>query len=225
MPAICLPAYEAHLIPDLTGNGSPAGIRIKLDRRYMSSLEYVRSCRNFLGSVVQSRPPDGLLALSFLMLIIVIPYQLSPVRQRAQVYLWSAIILIIYSVLVSLFRMKNRGNHFLSTPRTLTESPHCRLSVQAVPIGKKITSHSNTYSFVVLGSCSAVRLKKCTHHRLCYGDDPDSYRKQDISKRRNNFFGDAKSMNRYLAVKRQHSDSECFFSLPAILDGLVVFRR
>ncbi|PFH54341.1 hypothetical protein AMATHDRAFT_135782 [Amanita thiersii Skay4041] len=51
----------------------------------------------------------GLLAAAFLMLILVIPKQASPTRQRIQVYLWSAVIVIVYSILVSLFRVKNRG--------------------------------------------------------------------------------------------------------------------
>ncbi|KAF4615316.1 hypothetical protein D9613_003071 [Agrocybe pediades] len=54
----------------------------------------------------------GLLAFSFLMLILVVPSQPSPSRQRMQVYLWTAVIMIIYSVLVSLFRVKNRGYPF-----------------------------------------------------------------------------------------------------------------
>jgi len=54
----------------------------------------------------------GLLAFAFLMLILVIPYQSSPQRQRLQVYLWTGVIMIIYSVLVSLFRVKNRGYPF-----------------------------------------------------------------------------------------------------------------
>ncbi|EDR14302.1 oligosaccharyl transferase subunit OST3/OST6 family [Laccaria bicolor S238N-H82] len=54
----------------------------------------------------------GLLALSFLMLIMIVPYQSSPQRQRLQVYLWTGVIMIIYSVLLSLFRVKNRGYPF-----------------------------------------------------------------------------------------------------------------
>jgi oligosaccharyltransferase complex subunit gamma len=54
----------------------------------------------------------GFLALAFLMLIVVAPYQSSPQRQRAQVYLWTAVIMIIYSILISLFRVKNRGYPF-----------------------------------------------------------------------------------------------------------------
>lgn len=42
----------------------------------------------------------------------VVPYQTSPGRQQMQVWLWSATIFIIFSVLVSLFRVKNRGQYF-----------------------------------------------------------------------------------------------------------------
>jgi oligosaccharyltransferase complex subunit gamma len=52
---------------------------------------------------------DGLLAMSFLMLILVAPLQASSSRQRMQIYLWTGVIMIIYSILLSLFRMKNRG--------------------------------------------------------------------------------------------------------------------
>lgn len=43
------------------------------------------------------------------MLILVTPLQSSPARQRTQVYLWTAVIFILFSVLVSFFRVKNRG--------------------------------------------------------------------------------------------------------------------
>jgi len=43
------------------------------------------------------------------MLISIIPRQTSPQRQRLQVYLWTGVIMIVYSVLISLFRVKNRG--------------------------------------------------------------------------------------------------------------------
>ncbi|RDB21052.1 Dolichyl-diphosphooligosaccharide--protein glycosyltransferase subunit 3 [Hypsizygus marmoreus] len=54
----------------------------------------------------------GLLATSFLMLILVVPRQTSPSRQRVQVYLWTGVFMIMYSMLVSLFRIKNRGYPF-----------------------------------------------------------------------------------------------------------------
>ncbi|KAF9227902.1 hypothetical protein BS17DRAFT_774472 [Gyrodon lividus] len=54
----------------------------------------------------------GILAGSFLMLTIVTPYQKSPARQRTQIYLWTAVNFIVFSILVSLFRIKNRGYPF-----------------------------------------------------------------------------------------------------------------
>ncbi|KAG1756747.1 uncharacterized protein EDB91DRAFT_34069 [Suillus paluster] len=54
----------------------------------------------------------GILAGSFLMLIIVTPRQLSPGRQRTQVYLWTAVNFLVFSILVSLFRVKNPGYPF-----------------------------------------------------------------------------------------------------------------
>jgi len=54
----------------------------------------------------------GLLSASFLMLTLVAPLQTSPTRQRIQVYLWSGIIFVLFSILVSFFRVKNRGYPF-----------------------------------------------------------------------------------------------------------------
>lgn len=54
----------------------------------------------------------GLLSAAFLMLTMVAPYQTSPRRQQFQIWLWSAVIFIMFSVLVSLFRVKNRGYPF-----------------------------------------------------------------------------------------------------------------
>lgn len=69
------------------------------------SFPSVRCARTALISLLI----DGLLGSAILMLTIVTPYTSSPRRQRAQVYLWSFVIFIMYSVLVSLFRVKNRG--------------------------------------------------------------------------------------------------------------------
>lgn len=52
---------------------------------------------------------DGILAASFLMLTIVAPYQKSPARQRTQVYLWTFVNFFVFSILVSLFGIKNKG--------------------------------------------------------------------------------------------------------------------
>ncbi|OBZ75117.1 Dolichyl-diphosphooligosaccharide--protein glycosyltransferase subunit 3 [Grifola frondosa] len=54
----------------------------------------------------------GLLASAFLMLTVITPYQVSPHRQRLQIYLWNGVIFIMFSVLISLFRVKNRGYPF-----------------------------------------------------------------------------------------------------------------
>jgi oligosaccharyltransferase complex subunit gamma len=54
----------------------------------------------------------GLLSAAFLMLTLVVPLQTSPTRQRIQVYLYSGIVFVLFSVLVSFFRMKNGGYPF-----------------------------------------------------------------------------------------------------------------
>ncbi|KAJ3732976.1 dolichyl-diphosphooligosaccharide-protein glycotransferase [Lentinula guzmanii] len=54
----------------------------------------------------------GTLAFSVVMLTMIVPYQTSPARQRLQVYLWSGVLMLVYSVLVTLFRVKNRGYPF-----------------------------------------------------------------------------------------------------------------
>ncbi|KAJ7063323.1 hypothetical protein C8F01DRAFT_1250878 [Mycena amicta] len=54
----------------------------------------------------------GTLGFAFLMLVMVIPYQTSGQRQRLQVYLWTTIIMVVYSILIVLFKVKNRGYPF-----------------------------------------------------------------------------------------------------------------
>jgi oligosaccharyltransferase complex subunit gamma len=66
---------------------------------------------------------DGLLSAAFLMLIVIIPRQSSPMRQKVQVYLWTAIVIIMYSVLVSIFRVKNRGEIRLPWRQTNADLP------------------------------------------------------------------------------------------------------
>jgi len=46
------------------------------------------------------------------MLTLIVPMQQNPSKQRVQIYLWTAVIVIIFSVLVSIFRVKNRGYPF-----------------------------------------------------------------------------------------------------------------
>ncbi|CCM02365.1 uncharacterized protein FIBRA_04460 [Fibroporia radiculosa] len=54
----------------------------------------------------------GTLSAGFLMLTLIVPNQKNPQRQRMQVYLWCGVIFVMYSVLVSLFREKNRNYPF-----------------------------------------------------------------------------------------------------------------
>ena len=69
------------------------------------------------------------------MLTLVVPRQLSPSRQRMQIYLWTGVLFVMYSVLVSLFKEKNRG----TSSRPHFTMPDCsqstrRISVQAAPV-------------------------------------------------------------------------------------------
>ena len=77
---------------------------------------------------------DGLLGSAVLMLTVVTPYTASPRRQRAQVYLWSFVIFIMYSVLVSLFRVKNRGTNLSSAVRQKANTLVSRLPLQVAPV-------------------------------------------------------------------------------------------
>ncbi|KAJ7155947.1 hypothetical protein C8R43DRAFT_416302 [Mycena crocata] len=52
------------------------------------------------------------LGFAFVMLIMVIPYQTSAQRQRFQIYLWGTIIMLVYSILIVIFKVKNRGYPF-----------------------------------------------------------------------------------------------------------------
>jgi len=54
----------------------------------------------------------GLLGFSFFVLTVIVPRQQSPAKQRVQVYIWTGVIVVLYSVLVSLFKLKNRGYPF-----------------------------------------------------------------------------------------------------------------
>ncbi|KAF7304898.1 hypothetical protein MKEN_01204100 [Mycena kentingensis (nom. inval.)] len=54
----------------------------------------------------------GTLGFAFLMLTMVIPNQSTGQRQRVQVYLWTTIITLVYSILIVLFKAKNRGYPF-----------------------------------------------------------------------------------------------------------------
>ncbi len=65
-----------------------------------------------LSSRLSSTCPDALLAFSVVALIVFVPKQRDPVRQRAGVYVWSAIYLGTLSLLFALFRQKNGSYPF-----------------------------------------------------------------------------------------------------------------
>jgi len=54
----------------------------------------------------------GVLASAFVVLTLVTPSIASPARQRTQIYLWNIIIVVVFSILLSLFRVKNRSYPF-----------------------------------------------------------------------------------------------------------------
>ncbi|KAF9500853.1 oligosaccharyl transferase subunit OST3/OST6 family [Pleurotus eryngii] len=54
----------------------------------------------------------GILAATIVILIVQTPKQASPNRQRMQIYAFTAANLLVYSILVTIFRVKNRGYPF-----------------------------------------------------------------------------------------------------------------
>ncbi|WWC60794.1 uncharacterized protein I303_103370 [Kwoniella dejecticola CBS 10117] len=54
----------------------------------------------------------GILAFSIVALTLLIPAQSSPAKQRVGVYLWLAMLVVVFSLLIKLFRMKNGGYPF-----------------------------------------------------------------------------------------------------------------
>ena len=69
------------------------------------------------------------------MLTLVTPYQTHPYRQRLQIYLWSGVIFVMFSVLISLFRVKNRGmSNLYILPSNALLTHTYRLSVQALAV-------------------------------------------------------------------------------------------
>ena len=82
---------------------------------------------------------DGTLSFSFLMLMLIVPYQTSPSRQRVQIYLWTGVIFLVFSVLISLFKVKNRGKYLSPHPKPpFTELISPRLSFQASSVRRRI---------------------------------------------------------------------------------------
>jgi oligosaccharyltransferase complex subunit gamma len=55
---------------------------------------------------------DGLLALSVVALTALVPAQTSPTKQRIGVYLWLGILIVVFGILMKIFRIKNGGYPF-----------------------------------------------------------------------------------------------------------------
>ena len=69
------------------------------------------------------------------MLTLVAPLQTSPTRQRIQVYLWSGMVFVLFSVLVSFFRLKNRGTiSFTTDCLTWSNTVEIRVPFQTSPV-------------------------------------------------------------------------------------------
>ena len=57
-------------------------------------------------------PTDGTLALSVVALTLLIPAQSSPAKQRVGVYVWLGILVVVFGLLMRLFRIKNGAYPF-----------------------------------------------------------------------------------------------------------------
>ena len=55
---------------------------------------------------------DGLLGFSIVALTVFVPGQLNPAKQRIAVYLWLAMLVVVFSLLMKLFKVKNGGYPF-----------------------------------------------------------------------------------------------------------------
>jgi hypothetical protein len=107
---------------------------------------------------------DGLLGASFLMLTLVTPMQTSPRRQRLQIYLWSGVIFVVFSILISLFRVKNRGAWLVSAGY-LVPNAVFRLPLQASALMRlDVRSSSNTMPCLAYLACLHMCAKKRHMH-------------------------------------------------------------
>ena len=55
---------------------------------------------------------DGLLAFCIVALTILVPAQTNPTKQRIGVYLWLGMLIVVFSLLFKLFKLKNGGYPF-----------------------------------------------------------------------------------------------------------------
>lgn len=55
---------------------------------------------------------DGLLSFCIIALTLFVPAQTSPIKQRIGVYLWLGLLIVVFGLLMRLFRIKNGGYPF-----------------------------------------------------------------------------------------------------------------
>jgi oligosaccharyltransferase complex subunit gamma len=61
-------------------------------------------------------PTDGVLSFATISLALKVPRIKDPRAQQIAVFLWSSVLLLMYSFLLSVFRMKNGGYQFYLPP-------------------------------------------------------------------------------------------------------------
>lgn len=87
---------------------SVRSVRFTLLYAFLSSSFHVL----VLSLLIHLRYADGLLAFSIVALSVLVPAQTSAVKQRIGVYLWLGMLVVMFSLLMKLFRMKNGGYPF-----------------------------------------------------------------------------------------------------------------
>ena len=70
---------------------------------------YVHLTRIEADSRLKSHFSDGALALSQIALILLVPRTLKPAQQRLAIYIWCGVTILLYSTLISIFKVKNAG--------------------------------------------------------------------------------------------------------------------
>ena len=102
MPYVAAGQNGAQLIAP--GFQSQYGIEVQIIAFLCAS-----SCRYSYGRWLIFSFLDGVLSLGFISLTLVVPRHPSPARQRYGVYLWTGVMITLFSALVSIFKMKNGG--------------------------------------------------------------------------------------------------------------------
>jgi len=93
--------------------GSRGGIRISWGWKARSWPVPVRAFTNSIELIeLNDFELDGLLGFCIIALTIFVPAQSSPMKQRIGVYLWLGLLIVVFSLLMKLFRIKNGGYPF-----------------------------------------------------------------------------------------------------------------